>query len=170
MGALSWIIFPNELSDSQAPVEYFYSAENVKGKSDQISGSIPVDYISQKRKKQEDLPDKTISKFSLVLFDFDKAEVSAEDCKILDEHVIPAIKFNSTVEIYGYTDRIGNEEYNRKLAQKRAKAVEDYLKAKIKPASFKTFAIGENNLIFNNDSPIGRQLSRTVQIRIVTPK
>ena len=168
--SLSWIIFPNELSDSQAPVEYFYSAENVKGKSDQISGSIPVDYISQKRKKQEDLPDKTISKFSLVLFDFDKAEVSAEDCKILDEHVIPAIKFNSTVEIYGYTDRIGNEEYNRKLAQKRAKAVEDYLKAKIKPASFKTFAIGENNLIFNNDSPIGRQLSRTVQIRIVTPK
>lgn len=167
---LSWIIFPNELNASQAPVEYYYYAENNRGKSDQVSGSIPVDFISQRRKSQEDLPDKTISKFSLVLFDFDKAEVSAADMKILDEQIIPAIKFNSTVEIYGYTDRIGNENYNRKLAERRAKSVEDYLKQKVKSARYRVFPIGEDNLIFDNDSPIGRQLSRTVQIRIVTPK
>ncbi len=167
---LSWIIFPNELTESQAPVDYFYFAENVKGKSDEVSGTIPVEYVSQNRKAREDLPDKTISKYSLVLFPFDKAEISDADRKILDEEVIPSIKFNSTVEIYGYTDRIGNESYNRKLAGRRAETVRDYLASKVKAKSYKAYSIGEDNIIFDNDLPIGRHLSRTVQIRIVTPK
>jgi outer membrane protein OmpA-like peptidoglycan-associated protein len=106
----------------------------------------------------------------LVLFDFDKAEVSPADMEIIDKYILPAIKFNSTVQVYGYTDRIGDEEYNRKLAERRATAVSNIIKQKKKDVKIETFDVGEKVLIFDNDTPVGRHLSRTVQVIVTTPK
>ncbi len=165
-----WNIQPDELTASEIPVDYTFSAENVKGLSESESGSVPVEYYSISRKETEDMPDKTISKFSLTVFPFDKAEVSDHDRRIIEENVISAIKYNSTVQIYGYTDRIGEEDYNKKLAMKRAETVRDILKSKVKSAKYEVFGVGEKVKIFDNDSPIGRYLSRTVQIYVITPK
>jgi|APTNR8051073442_1049403.scaffolds.fasta_scaffold02856_5 outer membrane protein OmpA-like peptidoglycan-associated protein len=167
---IQWAIKPNQLSASDLPVEYNLSVENVKGKSNNITGSIPVEFISTSQRTQEVKPDKTISKFSLVVFDFDSPEISAQDKEIIDNNILPAIAYNSTVQIYGYSDRIGEENYNKKLALQRARNVEKYISSKAKDAKFEVYGIGESIQPFDNDLTIGRQLSRTVQIYVITPK
>lgn len=167
---IKWTIMPNELAASPIPVEYTFWAETKTGLKKSASGSVPVDFYSISRKKVEEKPDRTISKYSLIVFDFDKSEISEQDKEIIENNVLPAIKYNSTIQIFGYTDRIGNEDYNKKLATKRANTVKELLQSKAKSAKFEVYGVGENEMIFDNDSPIGRQLSRTVQIYVITPK
>jgi len=168
--AMQWGIHPNELTNRQIPIDYRLSVTSASGLSKDANGTIPVEYLSTTRKKSEVLPDKTISKYSLILFDFDKAEVSDADKQIVEKYIIPAIKFNSTVKIYGYTDRIGDESYNQKLAERRAIAVKELLEQKIKSGKIEVYGVGEGVLIYDNDVPSGRQLSRTVQVHVITPK
>jgi outer membrane protein OmpA-like peptidoglycan-associated protein/opacity protein-like surface antigen len=168
--AIQWSISPNDLSSKQMPVEYILNVKNSAGIDKTYKGTIPVEYLSITKKKSEELPDKTVSKYSLVLFDFDKADVSQADMEIIDKYIIPAIKFNSTVDVYGYTDRIGDDNYNKQLAEKRAQAVKKVLESKIKDAKYQVHGVGESVSIFDNESPIGRQLSRTVQVYISTPR
>jgi len=168
--AMQWAIRPNELTNKQVPIDYKLTATTLNGVEKSITGSIPVEYFSSSRKRTEELPDRTVSKYSLILFDFDKAEISTQDQKIIDDYILPAIKYNSTVKIYGYTDRIGDDKYNQKLATRRAEAVRDYIKNKKKDIKIDIYGVGESVPIFNNDLPVGRQLSRTVQIHVITPK
>ncbi|TAL70847.1 MAG: hypothetical protein EPN82_00660 [Bacteroidetes bacterium] len=167
---IQFVIIPNELKKSQIPLDYVLSATNAKDLKRTVSGSIPTEYFSFIRKKSEELPDKTISKYSLILFDFDNADISEKDKAIIEENILPEIKFNSTVKIYGYTDKIGKEDYNKNLSERRAIAVKDLLSSKVKEAKYETYGVGENEVIFDNNSPIGRQLSRTVQIYVITPR
>ncbi len=165
-----WVIYPNELTNKQLPVEYTLTVHTEGGATETSKGRIPVDYFSISRKKSEELADRSISKYSLILFDFDKSEIPADGLDIIKKHIIPAIKFNSIVKIYGYTDAIGDEKYNQKLAEKRANAVKDVLQASVKSARFEVYGVGANDALFDQKSPIGRQLSRTVQIFVVTPR
>lgn len=167
---IQWAIRPNQLAPSDLPVEYNLSVENSKGKSDNFTGSIPVEFVSTSQRSKEDKPDKTVSKFSLVVFDFDSPEISEQDKEIIDNNILPAIEYNSTVQIYGYSDRIGEENYNKKLALQRARNVEKYISSKAKDAKFEVYGIGESIQPYDNDLTIGRQLSRTVQIYVITPK
>jgi outer membrane protein OmpA-like peptidoglycan-associated protein len=167
---IQWVIIPNELKNSDLPIEYSFWAESLGGVDDVETGTIPVEYYSITRKQSEELPDKTISKYSLMLFDFDKAEVSEKDMEIINKYIVPEINFNSVVKIYGYTDNIGDATYNEKLAKKRADAVKNVLKTKVPKANYEAFGVGEKVEIFDNDSPVGRHLSRTVQIYVITPK
>ncbi len=168
--ALKWVIMPDELSAGEIPVDYSLTATNAHGLNGGETGSVPVEYFSISRKRIEDMPDRTISKYSLVVFPFDKAEISDHDRNIIENNVLPAIKYNSTVQVYGYTDRIGDKDYNKKLAMKRAETVRDLLKSKVKDATYEVYGVGESVEIYENDSPVGRQLSRTVQIYVITPK
>ncbi len=166
---VKWAITPNELAPSQVPLEYTFSAKTSSGASRYATASVPVEYYSFNRKVSEDRPDRVIYKYSLTLFDFDSPEVSEFDRRILDQYVVPNIRSNSTVQIFGYTDRIGDENYNKRLAQNRADNVKKYLESKVK-AKFETYGVGESEIIFDNNSPVGRHLSRTVQIYVSTPK
>jgi outer membrane protein OmpA-like peptidoglycan-associated protein len=166
---LTWNIKPNELEASNIPVDYVLNVNTRDGKEASETGSIPVDFISKSRMKSERRANKTITKFSLVVFDFDSPEVSAHDKKILDKYVIPEIKLNSDVQIYGYSDKIGSESYNRKLALQRAENVMEYIRSKRKDVNYEVHGVGESVEIFDNNTPTGRQLSRTVQVYVITP-
>ncbi|MFN3782049.1 MAG: OmpA family protein, partial [Candidatus Kapaibacteriota bacterium] len=124
---LHWNIKPNELSASNVPVDYTLIVETINGKKYKASGSLPTEYFSYTKKRAEDLPESTITKFSLVLFDYDKAEVSKQDQETITKLVLPNIKFNSTFKIYGYTYRIVDDEYNLRLATRRAEAVKNVI-------------------------------------------
>jgi len=67
---------------------------------------------------------------SVVMFDFDKSTLITAGKVVLDEVVI-ALKTTeyNTINLDGYTDRIGTEQYNLKLSQKRSNAVKAYLVA-----------------------------------------
>ncbi len=166
---IRWRIMPDELAAASIPIEYHYTLQDAHNRTAAIHELIPVEYISKQAKIENRLPDRRIQKFSLVLFDFDKAELTPANQRILDRYVLPAIQFNSVVKIYGYTDRIGDAAYNKRLAQRRAETVKRYLQSKAKARQFEAIGVGEDLLLYNNDLPIGRQLSRTVQIIVETP-
>lgn len=81
------------------------------------------------------------------------------------------------VEISGYTDSKGTEEYNLKLSQSRAQAVVTYLLGKGIPADRMTAkGYGEshpdaaNQKPDGSDDPAGRQLNRRVELKITSIK
>ena len=167
---VSWPIRPNELSADQVPVDYEMVFRSVKGDSATAIGSIPVDYVSSVRKKTENLPDRTVDKYSLILFDFDKATLTEDNSRILEMMVLPNITSTSKVNIIGYTDRIGNDVYNQKLSRERAETVRAFLQSRAKDAKYSINGVGEGTEIFSNDVAVGRQLSRTVQVIVETPR
>ena len=79
-------------------------------------------------------PPPHLEKYTLAateLFAFDSAKLQMPEPK-LDE-IADALNANpgiNDVVITGYTDRIGSEQYNQKLSERRAQAVKDYLTSK----------------------------------------
>ncbi|MDC9580300.1 porin OmpA [Xenorhabdus sp. PR6a] len=68
-----------------------------------------------------------------VLFNFNKSTLKAEGQQELDNLYNQLAKIDPTqgkVVVLGYTDRIGSQNYNLPLSQKRAQSVVDYLVAK----------------------------------------
>jgi len=63
-----------------------------------------------------------------IFYDFDKATLRPESAEALDELVtLLNDNPNITIEMASHTDRMGSEEYNIDLSQRRAKSVIDYL-------------------------------------------
>jgi len=62
------------------------------------------------------------------LFSFDKSGVRSDQRSKLDEFVasLKGTQYDS-ISVVGYADRIGTEEYNQKLSERRANAAKNYL-------------------------------------------
>jgi outer membrane protein OmpA-like peptidoglycan-associated protein len=74
-----------------------------------------------------------------------------------------------TAMIEGYTDSSGSEDYNFGLSQRRADAVKSYLVERgIGERRLMALGKGESKPIAGNDSAIGRQQNRRVEV-IVSP-
>jgi outer membrane protein OmpA-like peptidoglycan-associated protein len=75
------------------------------------------------------------------------------------------------IEINGYTDNTGDENFNKILSLDRANAVAQYLIAqKINPERIETRGWGSLNPIANNATQEGRNKNRRVEIRITKLK
>lgn len=74
------------------------------------------------------LPDSLNVELSSVYFSFNKSDIRKDQRKAMDEN-IKLIKANPNivVKIIGHTDKVGSDEYNIKLSQKRAKSAVKYL-------------------------------------------
>ncbi len=69
------------------------------------------------------------------------------------------------VQVEGYTDSVGSEEYNQKLSENRANAVDQFLVQNGVPASNVTAAgYGENKPVADNSTAAGRQQNRRVNM------
>ncbi len=67
---------------------------------------------------------------SKALFDFDKAVLKPEGKAAIDSEIIAKLSSVQKLELVlvtGHTDRIGTQQYNQKLSERRADAVRDYL-------------------------------------------
>ncbi|HYF04185.1 MAG TPA: OmpA family protein [Patescibacteria group bacterium] len=126
--------------------------------------NVPMNFISLQTKRRERIADKEIDRFSLILFDFDKATLSTANQRIA-AMIKPYIKPASTVSVTGYTDRMGDATYNEQLSRQRAQASAQALQIK----NAQTAGLGESNLLYDNSLPEGRFYSRTVNIVIETP-
>lgn len=70
---------------------------------------------------------------SKALFDFDKAILKPEGQAVLDREIVSRIKEVQKLELVlvtGHTDRLGSQQYNQKLSERRAAAVATYLAGK----------------------------------------
>jgi outer membrane protein OmpA-like peptidoglycan-associated protein/Tol biopolymer transport system component len=108
-----------------------------------------------------------------VYFDFDKSILKPEVVNKLDSiyNVMVENPF-STIQISGYTDGLGTEEYNKKLSDRRARACADYLLQKgietgrISFVSFGACCPVEMELINGRDNPDGRSRNRRALINL----
>ncbi len=125
---------------------------------------LPVERLTIDRKRLERIKDKEFEYYSLILFDFGKSDLRTEHNKVVD-FVKNRITPNAAVYIRGYTDQIGEEDVNKRISERRAKAVSDRLKIPIA----KVEGIGEDEILYDNGTPEGRYYCRTVQIIIETP-
>jgi outer membrane protein OmpA-like peptidoglycan-associated protein len=67
------------------------------------------------------------------------------------------------IQVEGYTDSVGGDEYNQKLSENRANAVHDFLVANGVPAANVTAAgYGKNSPVADNSTAAGRQQNRRV--------
>lgn len=115
--------------------------------------------------KETAKPGDTITNiYDLILFDFDKSTLSSDNMKIINmiKNEMPP---SSIVKIVGYTDRMGNDDYNARLSLARAKSAAQALG---RPDAT-TIGSGESVLLYNNDLPEGRFYSRTVIIEVKVP-
>lgn len=148
-----------------APIDYQLEIEDTDGNIVTTPlASIPTDLVTIQRKRRERIADKEISRYSLILFDFGKAEIGDANKRIL-EFVKGRVTLNSTVTITGHTDRVGDPGVNMKLSQDRANAVA----ATLAGTTPTTRGLGESQLLFTNELPEGRFYCRIVDIVVETP-
>ena len=101
----------------------------------------PAPEPKTKLAKELDKNEKTI------YFDFNKSDITAKEQSELDSvaQVLLSDKEVESVKIVAYADKMGSTEYNDKLSQKRAQAVNDYLNSKgyLKTTVAETAWLGE---------------------------
>jgi outer membrane protein OmpA-like peptidoglycan-associated protein len=75
------------------------------------------------------------------------------------------MKTGYLIEIQGFTDSTGSEEFNRRLSERRAEAVRDALVQRgIDPARVSMRGYGETYPVASNDTAAGKQLNRRVEV------
>ncbi len=102
-------------------------------------------------------------------FDFDKAVLKAEGQRKLDELASRLLKTKLEVVVAtGHTDWTGPDSYNKKLSQRRAQAVKEYLASKGVPADrIFTEGKGEQQPVATNKTREGRAQNRRVEVEVV---
>jgi outer membrane protein OmpA-like peptidoglycan-associated protein len=107
-----------------------------------------------------------IVNMSDVLFDFNKYTLKSEAREKLAKVsgillAYPGLK----LQVEGYTDNIGSDEYNQKLSEQRANAVRDYLISQsVQDANITAAGYGKSNPIADNSTNTGRAQNRRVQL------
>jgi outer membrane protein OmpA-like peptidoglycan-associated protein len=101
-----------------------------------------------------------------VHFDFNKSNIRPGDAAVLDE-AASTLKANPGVDIdvNGYCDAIGGEEYNVRLSGRRANSAVDYLvKDGIAESRLHPHGYGKTNFVATNDTAEGRAQNRRVEL------
>lgn len=102
-----------------------------------------------------------------IYFSFDKHICQANE-ENLNKLVIWLNKNKKAkLEIIGYTDNMGSDEYNMKLSKRRADYVKkELIRQGISAKRISTIAMGKKNPIATNETAEGRQLNRRVEFRV----
>ena len=104
-----------------------------------------------------------------IQFDFDRATLRAENRELLSRiaGVLLTAKGYS-IYVYGHTDDIGSDEYNRDLSTRRARTVRDYLvEAGLDSSIITTRGYGKSSPRVPATTPEARAKNRRVEIGIV---
>ena len=104
-----------------------------------------------------------------LLFDVDRAALQPTAKADLERLAVILNKYSDTnILIEGHTDSTGSEEYNMELSRKRAEAVAAQLAAvSVDPVRFTLVGYGEIQPIATNETELGRQENRRVELAIM---
>ena len=103
-----------------------------------------------------------------VNFDFNSANLTALAKANLDKlFTVLQENADTNINIYGYTDSKGTDEYNLGLSERRAQAVKNYLTTKgLASSRLISIGMGEKEPIASNDTEAGRAQNRRVEFAI----
>jgi outer membrane protein OmpA-like peptidoglycan-associated protein len=101
-----------------------------------------------------------------VLFDFNKYTLKPEARERLARISGIVLAYpDLKLQIEGYTDSIGTDEYNLELSQKRADGVRAYLiSSSVPPDHVNSQGFGKSNPVADNSTAAGRKLNRRVDM------
>ncbi len=151
------------------PLTAIFECTSDSGKTIRAERSIPVRRtFSSSRANAESVNDTIIERYSMILFNFDRASTIAGSDEQVMRLVRSRVRTSSTVSITGMTDVIGAAKNNQILSEARANAVRNDIVSRIKPDQLKTSGKGEVDL-FDNAIPEGRFYNRRVFVEIETP-
>lgn len=155
-GAKDQVIIPSE----------FQHALTVSGHKETISAPVTPTFESYPLNA---LSENYTSKTETVLFEFDQSSISDDESKKLDD-LIHKIESNLMhVSIEGHTDSKGSAKYNKKLSDKRAIAVKDYLvQHGISESKISTKGFGESLPELPNDTEAYRSQNRRANLIPIT--
>jgi outer membrane protein OmpA-like peptidoglycan-associated protein len=107
-----------------------------------------------------------------LLFDVDKADIQTTTKANLDQLSQTLKKYDDTnILVEGHTDATGEESYNKKLSDKRAESVENYLVTNgVGDNRITTKGYGEAQPVAGNDTETGRRQNRRVEVAIYANK
>jgi len=101
-----------------------------------------------------------------VLFDFNKYTLKPEARERLARISGIVLAYpDLKLEIEGYTDSIGSDEYNQRLSEKRAASVRDYLVSSgVSMNNVFARELGKANPVADNSTAAGRKQNRRVEM------
>ena len=107
-----------------------------------------------------------IVNMSDVLFDFNKYTLKPDAREKLAKVSGILLAYpDLTLQVEGYTDNIGSDEYNQKLSEERADSVRDYLVSQSVPQTNVSAAgYGKSDPVADNSTTSGRAENRRVQL------
>ncbi|HVK38658.1 MAG TPA: OmpA family protein [Candidatus Kapabacteria bacterium] len=153
------------MPSGDTPIEYRLELVDNEGRSFVTpGGSIAVEQLTLRHKRARRIADREIDRYSLILFDFDRAELGEANRSIVDL-VRSRIARGSTVTITGHTDRVGDSEHNHDLSRDRALTVARSLGV----SQDRARGLGESPEKYDNDLPEGRFYCRVVDVTVETP-
>jgi len=103
-----------------------------------------------------------------LLFDLDSYQLKQATKSNLDQLAKTLNKYEDTnILIEGHTDSSGENDYNQKLSEKRAREVENYLASQqVKGSRITTEGYGEEQPLTSNETEAGRSSNRRVEVAI----
>ncbi len=107
-----------------------------------------------------------IMNMSDVLFDFNKYTLKPEAREKLAKVSGILLAYSGLkLQVEGYTDSIGSDEYNQKLSEHRADSVRDYLVAQsVTSDNISAQGFGKNDPVADNSTDAGRAQNRRVEL------
>jgi len=104
-----------------------------------------------------------------ITFATNSADLNAGFFEVLNSVALVLNEFDQTViEVAGHTDNTGSDDYNKQLSERRAGAVDAYLKTRrVRDDRMITLGMGEARPVATNDTADGRQLNRRVELTLV---
>lgn len=105
---------------------------------------------------------------SNITFNTDQDAVKSQFYPTLNSVALVLNKFNRTiVDVYGFTDSTGDDNYNLQLSQRRALSVANYLNAQgVDSRRFAVTGYGETQPVASNATEAGRAQNRRVEIQL----
>ena len=149
----------------------YYYVDAVEVKAAQAEDIPPEKNSAPMSEGNDDFILDKIHIFENVLFEFDHYEI-LEPAKNEMQSITTYLRAHPDVyiAIHGHTDTVGTDSYNKRLSNKRAKAIADYLLSMGLPKERITWhGHGGQKPMVSNDSQAGRQLNRRVEFVISNP-
>jgi outer membrane protein OmpA-like peptidoglycan-associated protein len=104
-----------------------------------------------------------------ITFATNSADLNANFFEVLNSVSLVVNEYNQTViEVAGHTDSTGSDSYNQELSERRAAAVASYLGTRnVRTDRIITVGQGESSPVATNDTDLGRQQNRRVELTLV---
>ena len=134
-----------------------------------LQGAHSIDKPFRKDIDLEPIKVNQVMQMRNIFYETDSYELKSES-KIELNKLLSLLQANITIriEIGGHTDNQGDETYNQKLSENRAKSVVDYLIAhQISADRLKWVGYGETKAFADNQTEEGRAANRRTEVKII---